>query len=80
MENPVVKRLAGIHKKTPAQILLRHSIQKGIGAVPKSSNPERIRENFGIFDFNLKDDEIKDLGALDLGDSGRIGNWESWTW
>lgn len=80
MENPVVKKLSSMYQKTPAQILLRHILQRGMGAVPKSSNPTRLRQNFNIFDFSIDENSMKELDKLDLGTEGKIGNWEPWTW
>lgn len=51
--------------KSPAQIGLRWLVQKGISAIPKSVNPERIAENAEIFDFELTDMEMKTIDALD---------------
>ncbi len=45
LEDPVVMEIARAHGKTPAQILLRHIIQQGIVAIPKSGSQQRIREN-----------------------------------
>ena len=47
--------------KSPAQIGLRWLVQKGISAIPKSVNPERIAENADIFDFELTDMEMKTM-------------------
>ncbi len=51
--------------KTPAQILLRFLIQKGIAVIPRSTQPAHIRENFDLFDFALTADEMTQLSALD---------------
>jgi diketogulonate reductase-like aldo/keto reductase len=48
MNNPTVLKIAKQHEKTPAQILLRHIVQRGIAAIPKSTNPERIRQNLQV--------------------------------
>lgn len=48
MEIPAVAEIAKKHKKTPAQVLLRHMIQKGIAVIPKSTNPDRIRQNIDV--------------------------------
>ena len=61
----VIKKLAEKYKKTPAQIILRWNIQRGIITIPKSQKPERIKENFEIFDFEMTEDEIKEIDALD---------------
>lgn len=57
--------LAEKYRKTPAQILLRFLTQKDIIVIPRSTNPEHIRENFDLFDFELTTDEMAQLSALD---------------
>lgn len=76
----MVQQLSKKYGKTPAQILLRHTIQRGISVIPKSSNPVRLKENFDIFDFALKDEDMEKLNAQDIGTLGKVGNWETWTW
>ena len=62
--DPVVVQLSEKYGKTPAQIILRWNIQSGVSAIPKSSNPKRIEENFNIFDFALSDDDMLALSNL----------------
>ena len=57
--------LAEKYRKTPAQILLRFLTQKDIIVIPRSTNPEHIRENFDPFDFKLTTAEMAQLSALD---------------
>uniref|UniRef100_A0A914YTR5 NADP-dependent oxidoreductase domain-containing protein n=1 Tax=Panagrolaimus superbus TaxID=310955 RepID=A0A914YTR5_9BILA len=64
LENSDVIKIAKKHAKTPAQILLRHLIQRGIAAIPKSVTISRIEENIDIFDFILDSDDIKKLEAI----------------
>ena len=64
-EQPAVLDLADKYGKTPAQILLRFLTQKGIAVIPRSTQPEHIRENFSLFDFALSDDEMALLSSLD---------------
>lgn len=59
-----LQRIASKYNKTPAQIILRWNIQKGISAIPKSSNKERLRENFNLFDFAIDDDDMSILNNL----------------
>ncbi|XP_046681673.1 1,5-anhydro-D-fructose reductase-like [Homalodisca vitripennis] len=66
-----VVRIAKVHKKTPGQILLRHLLQLGVAVIPKSSNPERLKHNLDIFDFQLSTTEMAKLNALDQGEEGR---------
>ena len=61
----VIVKLSEKYKKSPAQIVLRWDIQRGIITIPKSEKPERIKENFEIFDFELTEDEVKQINELD---------------
>ena len=63
--DPVVDRIASAAGRTPAQVLIRWAMQKGLSVIPKSTHQERIQENFGVFDFELDDDSIAALDALD---------------
>ena len=62
---PAVLALSEKYSKTPAQILLRFLTQKGIAVIPRSTQPEHIKENFALFDFALTADEMAQLSALD---------------
>ncbi|KHJ95061.1 oxidoreductase, aldo/keto reductase family protein [Oesophagostomum dentatum] len=61
LDDPNVKKLAEKYGKTPAQILLRYVMDRGIAVIPKSVNPSRIVENFQVFDFSLSASEIEEL-------------------
>ncbi len=60
-----VAEIANKYDKTPAQVLLRRTIQDGVIVIPKSVHEERIRENIDVFDFALTDAEMDALHALD---------------
>lgn len=64
LEEPVICDIAKAHGKTPAQVILRWVQQNDILPLVKSVTPSRIRENMGIFDFSLADDEMKALSAF----------------
>lgn len=68
LELPVFEKLAGKYDKSPAQIILRWHLQRGLTVIPKSVNPHRIRENLNVFDFEL---EEKDMDAIYAVDTGR---------
>lgn len=64
MGDPVIKRIAEKHHKSYAQVMLRWCIQQGTVPIPKSSNPQRIRENFDTFDFELATEDMQALDGL----------------
>lgn len=53
------------HKKSPAQVVLRWEIQRGIVVIPKSVHIDRMKQNFDVFDFNLSDDDMNIIVGLD---------------
>ena len=67
LHEPVLNEIATTHQRTPAQVVLRWHIQLGNVVIPKSVTPSRIRENFGIFDFSLSDDEMRSIEELNSG-------------
>ncbi|XP_020283090.1 alcohol dehydrogenase [NADP(+)] A-like isoform X2 [Pseudomyrmex gracilis] len=75
LNHSVVQNIAERHKKSTAQVLLRHLLQLGIVIIPKSASPERIKSNIDIFDFTLTDDDMNLLNDLDKGAAGRIFNF-----
>ena len=67
LNEPRFTKLAQKYGKTNAQIILRWHIQEGTIIFPKSTNPQHIRDNFNIFDFELTGDELEQIRALDCG-------------
>ena len=65
LDDPAIAGVAERLDRTPAQVVLRWAVQHGALVIPKSSNRERIRENAGIFDFELGEDDMRALDALD---------------
>jgi diketogulonate reductase-like aldo/keto reductase len=65
LADPTVQEIAGRHSRTPAQVLLRWCLQHETIIIPKSTHRERIEENAKLFDFELTDDEMSALDALD---------------
>lgn len=63
--DPVVARIASATGRTPAQVLIRWAILKGLSVIPKSTHKARIEENFAVFDFDLDDESVAALDALD---------------
>ena len=71
--NEVIKALAEKYHKTSAQIILRWHLQAGFIAIPGSSNPEHIAENYDIFDFELCEKDMQMIRDLDRHE--RYENW-----
>jgi diketogulonate reductase-like aldo/keto reductase len=67
MQDPVIAAIAEAHGKSAAQDMQRWHLQHGRSAIPKSTNPERIAENFDVFDFELSTQELGAIDALDAG-------------
>ena len=65
--NPVITKLAEKYGKNAGQIILRFEVQEGVITLPKSTNPERIRTNLDVFDFELTAEEMNEMRALDTG-------------
>lgn len=63
--NELLQGIAGQHHKTVAQVVLRWLTQRGVVAIPKSVRPERIAENFQVFDFELSAENIAAIATLD---------------
>ena len=73
LSDPTIAAIATAAGKTVAQVILRWHIQHGTIAIPKSAKPERMAENFDIFDFALTADQITAIDQLDRGADGRVG-------
>jgi len=71
LSEPVIRSVAERAGKTPAQVVLRWHIQRGDIVFPKSVNPDRIRENIDIFDFELSAADVEDITLLNKDE--RIG-------
>ncbi|XP_074105317.1 aldo-keto reductase family 1 member A1 [Cotesia typhae] len=76
MDNSELIKIGKKYNKSSAQIALKFTIQKGIAAIPKSTNPKRIQENIDLFDFELDSNEMKILNSLDQGPSARICDFD----
>ena len=68
-----IKEIANKYNVTSAQIILRWHIQDGYITIPGSSNPEHIKENFDIFNFELTEEEMKRIREID--EQKRYENW-----
>ena len=73
LDDPTITAIAERIGRSPAQVTLRWHIQRGDIVFPKSVTPARIKENFAIFDFELDEDDMAAVSALDKGEDGRNG-------
>jgi 2,5-diketo-D-gluconate reductase A len=73
LDDTVIERIADSVGRTPAQVVLRWHIQRGDIVFPKSVSPDRMRDNFALFDFELGGSDMDAISALDRGESGRTG-------
>ena len=67
LENPILIRIAKLHHKTVAQVVLRWLLQQGISIIPKTWNEKYLAENIDLFDFELSSDEMAIIDSLDRG-------------
>ena len=70
LDDPVIGAIAKTHGKSPAQVMLRWSLQHGRSVIPKSTKPSRIAENIDVFDFELSAEEMTSIDGLDTGRRG----------
>jgi 2,5-diketo-D-gluconate reductase A len=68
LDDETIETIAAHHERTPAQVVLRWHVQLGNVVIPKSVTPERIRENFQLFDFELSEDDMAAIARLDRGE------------
>jgi len=73
LDDPVITRIAGAVGRTPAQVVLRWHIQRGDIVFPKSVTPQRVKENYELFDFELSSVDVNAINELDKGEAGRTG-------
>jgi diketogulonate reductase-like aldo/keto reductase len=69
-EDEMIKGIEAKYNKSVGQVLLRWNVQRGVVVIPKSTHVERIKENIDIFDFELNEEEMKQISLLDMGYSG----------
>ena len=65
LENETIRAIADAHGVSAAQVILRWDLQRSIVVIPGSSNPDHIKENLDLFGFELTDEEMEQIGALD---------------
>ncbi|XP_034231070.1 aldo-keto reductase family 1 member C23-like protein isoform X1 [Thrips palmi] len=75
INDPTIVAVAQKYKKSPGQVLLKHIVQRGVCAIPKSLSKERIEQNLAMFDWELSKKDVAEIDALDKERDGRILNF-----
>lgn len=65
LEEPIIKEVAEVYGKSPAQVLLRWLLQRGICILPKSVKAHRMAENMDLFDFSISEDDMDKIATLE---------------
>ncbi|MBZ2406593.1 MAG: aldo/keto reductase [Liquorilactobacillus hordei] len=79
LQDKTIQKIAEAHNKSIAQIILRWELQLGVGVIPKSSSSKRQFENLDLFNFELSEEEVSSILALDKPD-GRTNNQDPATY
>jgi 2,5-diketo-D-gluconate reductase A len=77
--NPVLTAIGERYGKSVDQVTLRWLVQRGVVVIPKSVRPERVAENLDVFDFQLTDEQMNQIAALDTGVSLAIDHHDPTT-
>lgn len=75
-ENPVLTAIGEKYGKTPAQVMLRWNIQRGVVVLPKSTHIERMEQNFNVFDFTFNGEDMAAIAALDTQTSSFFSHYD----
>ena len=73
LDDQTIRRIGDKYGKSIAQVILRWHLQQGDIVIPKSTHPDRMKENIDVFGFELSDADIKAISSLDKGEDGRTG-------
>ena len=74
LADATLEKIARKHGKSVAQVIIRWHLQEGLVVIPKSIHQDRIAGNFDVFDFELDNDDIRQIDSLDKGEAGRTGS------
>lgn len=74
LKDAAIAQIAKSHGKSPAQVIIRWHLEQGLIAIPRSIHAERLRENFDVFNFQLSEQEMRQIAGLDKGEAGRTGS------
>mmetsp|Transcript_48638 Transcript_48638/g.105970 ORF Transcript_48638/g.105970 Transcript_48638/m.105970 type:complete len:96 (-) Transcript_48638:1189-1476(-) len=65
LDNPILKQIAERNEVSVGQLLLKFQVQRGVVAIPKSVNPDRLKQNIDLFSFTLSDEDMNSIYLLD---------------
>lgn len=68
LQDPTITAIAAAHQRTPAQIILRWNIERGVAVIPGSHDPEHLRENLEVMDFQLTEEDMQAIATLERGE------------
>ncbi len=74
--HPVLTKIGEKYGKSAAQVALRWNVERGVTVIPKSTHKDRMEQNIDIWDFNLTEDDMKEIEALDLGHSEIVNHYD----
>ena len=74
LKDKTIEAIGKAHSKSVAQTIIRWHLQQGLIVIPKSTHADRMAANFEVFDFELSDDEMRQIQSLDKGEAGRTGS------
>ncbi|KIW77115.1 hypothetical protein Z517_09561 [Fonsecaea pedrosoi CBS 271.37] len=80
LNDATIVSLAEKYGRTPAQIVLRWGLQKGLVVIPKSDREHRIIENKGIFGWEISKEDVEVIDGLDEGQKANLGEWDPYAW
>ncbi|XP_065053986.1 uncharacterized oxidoreductase YtbE-like isoform X2 [Rhopilema esculentum] len=66
IKDPLINQIAKKYDKSASQVLLRWGLQHGIGVIPKSTNPQHIKENFDVFNFVITDEDMALMNGMNI--------------
>ncbi|OAL34169.1 hypothetical protein AYO20_06624 [Fonsecaea nubica] len=80
LNDATIVSLAEKYGRSPAQIVLRWGLQKGLVVIPKSDREHRIIENKGIFGWEISKEDVEVIDGLDEGQKANLGEWDPYAW
>ncbi|KAF3901412.1 hypothetical protein AA313_de0208432 [Arthrobotrys entomopaga] len=80
LKDPVLVEVAEKYGRTPAQIVLRWCLQRGVVIIPKTDNEARMKENMDLSGWELEEEDMARITALDEGIGARVGEWDPDAW